>query len=524
MAEAPRFDFDFVIIGSGFGGSAAALRLVEKGYRVLVLEKGRQIADRDFAARNWDLKRWLWLPALGCRGPYRISPFQHLVVLSGVGVGGGSLIYANTLATPGPAFFNAPSWAYLADWQAELAPHYATARQMLGAVANPRLEAGDLALCRLAGELGRLPDFRPTEVAVYFGPPEVTVADPYFGGQGPERAGCRFCGGCMVGCRYNAKNTLVKNYLYLARRAGAQIWAETEARDVLPLGARDGSDGYIVEWRAPGAKVSAGMVLASGVIFAGGVLGTVPLLLKLKQTCLPELSDRVGHDVRTNSESFLGFTARNRHSVFSDGIAIGSILDLDDVTHVEPVRHSAGSGFFRLLAAPQVRGRNMLVRLARMVTYTLRHPAKASKVIFVDDWAKRTQALMLMQSLDSRLRLRRGRLGLRTQAEAGEPPTSFLPQAVDLARRYAPLVGGEPVVFLQEALLGIPTTAHILGGAVMGRDAGEGVIDAQNRVFGYANLYVCDGSMISANLGVNPALTILALAERTMARVPPAGK
>ena len=389
---------------------------------------------------------------------------------------------------------------------------------MLGAVASPRLEAGDLALCRLAGELGRRAEFRPTEVAVYFGQPEVTVADPYFDGQGPERAGCRFCGGCMVGCRYNAKNTLVKNYLYLAQRAGAQIWAGTEAREVLPLGAADGRDGYIAQWRASGAKVSAGMVTARGVIFAGGVLGTVPLLLRLKQTCLPRLSDRVGHDIRTNSESFIGFTALDRQSVYSDGIAIGSILDLDDVSHVEPVRHPAGSGFFRLIATPQVRGRNMFVRLAKITAYTLRHPARASKVIFVDDWAKRTQALMLMQALDSRLRLARGRLGLMTQTEAGEPPTGFLPQALDLARRYAPLVGGEPVVFLQEALFGIPTTAHILGGAVMGRDADEGVIDTQNRVFGYANMYVCDGSMISANLGVNPALTILALTERAMAR------
>ena len=228
----------------------------------------------------------------------------------------------------------------------------------------------------------------------------------------------------------------------------------------------------------------------------------------------------MGHDVRTNSESFIGFTALDRQSVFSDGIAIGSILDLDDVSHVEPVRHPAGSGFFRLIAIPQVRGRNMVVRLAKIAAYTLRHPARASKVVFVDDWAKRTQALMLMQALDSRLRLARGRLGLMTQAEAGEPPTGFLPQALDLARRYSPLVGGEPVVFLQEALFGIPTTAHILGGAVMGRDAGEGVIDAQNRVFGYANMYVCDGSMVSANLGVNPALTILALTERAMARIP----
>ncbi len=508
-------DFDFIIIGSGFGGSVSALRLAEKGCRVLVLEKGKRLAEKDFPKRNWNLKRWFWLPALRFFGFFKITWCRHSTILSGVGVGGGSLVYANTLALPKEGFFRAPSWAHLADWKEELRAFYPLALTMLGAAPCPRLETGDKALKLLAEQINKPEGFTPTTAAVFFGAPEKTVPDPYFGGKGPERAGCVFCGGCMVGCRYNAKNTLTKNYLYLAEQMGVVVRPESEVYDVKSHGRPDGSEGYRVKWR-PSTSFGRkrGEFTTRGIVFSGGVLGTVPLLLELKQASLPNLSDRVGMHCRTNSESLIGITALDKAAVFSDGVAISSILRTDEHSHLEPVRYPAGSGFWRLLGAPVVRGRNFPVRFLKVLFDLVRHPVRNARVLFVNDWAKRTQILLFMRTLDSTFRFSRGILGIKTDPETGKGPEALEPAAIALAERYARLVNGKPMALATEALLGIPTTAHVLGGAVMGRDRSEGVIDRDNKVFGYENLYVCDGSMISANPGVNPSLTITALTER----------
>ncbi len=514
-------DYDYIIIGSGFGGSVSALRLSEKGYSVLVLEKGKRLQAGDFPKTNWNLKRWFWLPSLKFFGLFRLSFFRHITVLSGVGVGGGSLVYANTLPVPEDDFFRAPTWAHLADWKKELMPFYPVARKMLGTARNPRLETGDLALKQLARELGKEERFEATEVAVFFGEPEKIVPDPYFDGQGPQREGCRFCGGCMTGCRYNAKNSLDKNYLYLAQKKGAEIRAESEVYDVRPLGAPDGSDGYRVYWRQSTRYFKRkGSFTCRGVVFSGGVLGTVPLLLKLRKTSLPRLSARIGYGVRTNSESLIGITTTDKATDFSHGIAIGSILHTDAHSSVEPVRYAAGSGFWRILMSPMVSGTNAFTRLLKVGREIVGHPPTFLKTYFVDDWARRTQILLFMQTLESTLRLTRGTFGLKTRMDRGKAPTAFIPEAQEIARRYARIAGGNPTVLLTETLLGIPTTAHILGGAVMGKNAEEGVIDKDNRVFGYRHMYVCDGSMISANPGVNPSLTITALSERAMSKIP----
>lgn len=516
------FDYDYVVIGSGFGGSVSALRLSEKGYKVLVLEKGMRLAAADFPKSNWDVKRWLWLPSMRCFGLFKLTFFRHVGVLSGVGVGGGSLVYANTLPVPKKAFFTSPSWAHLADWESELGVYYQTALRMLGAATNPRLETGDLALRELGRQIGMEQHFEPTQVSVFFGEPSTTVPDPYFNGKGPDRAGCIFCGGCMTGCRHNAKNSLDKNYLYLAEKLGAVIQPESLVTDVRPLGAADGADGYAVDWEPSATRKGAGgTVRCRGAVFAGGVLGTVELMLKLKQGSLPRLSERLGYGVRTNSEALIPVTVPDGKSVFSDGVAIGSILHTDEHSHLEPVRYSAGSGFWRLGMGPRVFHPNGLMRLFKLLGDWLLHPLMNLKVVFVDDWAKRTQVLLFMQTIDSTLRMVRGRFGLATRLDVGPAPTAFMPEARDLSERYAAIVGGKPVALVSETLFGLPSTAHILGGACMGRDASEGVIDRDNRVFGYRNLYVCDGSMISANPGVNPSLSITAISERAMSKVPP---
>jgi cholesterol oxidase len=513
--------WDFVIIGSGFGGSVSALRLAEKGYRVLVLERGRRFGPDDFPRTNWDVSRWLWQPQAGLKGIFQMSFLPHLTVLHGVGVGGGSLVYANTLPTPKDNFFLADSWRHLADWKSELGPHYATARRMLGATPNPRVTPADEILRQIGKDLGREEHFHPTEVAVYFGQPGKRVADPYFGGAGPDRTGCIFCGACMTGCRHGAKNTLDQNYLWLAEKKGVTVRAET---DVVAVRPRATGGGYVVELAGGDA------VPAARVIFSGGVMGTLPLLLKMREDPkgLPLLSPRLGEMVRTNSEALIGVIVPDPAEPLSHGVAISSILHTDEHSHIEPCRYGAGSGFFRTLVMPHAPAPTVFGRLASVGRSLMRDPLKWARALTVKDFASRSQILLYMRTLEGTLTLKLGRgvttggrKGLISTLPAGAPaPKAFMEEATDLGQRFAEKAGGVLVSLATETLLGVPSTAHILGGCVMGADRGEGVIDARHRVFGYDNLWVVDGSAISANPGVNPSLTITALAERAMSQIP----
>ena len=518
-----------MIVGSGFGGSVSALRLAERGYRVLVLEKGRRLGPDDFPKSNWNLKRWMWLPALGFRGLFQMSFLPHITALSGVGVGGGSLVYANTLPVPKDDYFEAPSWAHLADWKSELMPHYRMAEKMLGSVANPNITYPDEVLREVARDIGREAHFEPTKVAVYFGTPDVEVPDPFFDGQGPSRTGCTQCGACIIGCRHNAKNTLDKNYLYLAEKKGAVVRADAEVWDIEAL---EGG-GYAVSTKE-GARLTGrttARTTTQNLILSGGALGTVTLLLELaRRGCLPKLSKRLGDFVRTNSEVLMGITTRRRDVRMSEGIAITSILHTDDHSHLEPVRYPDGSGFFRTMMTAHSPGANVFARLLAMTVTLIRHPIASLRAFLVPDWARYTMILLYMRTLDGYLRMRLGRgwrtgfaRGLTTTRGEGPLPTAAIPDATDLAHRIADKVDGYPTSLITETLLGIPTTAHILGGCAMGDSAEDGVIDHRHRVFGYDGMFVIDGSAISANPGVNPSLSICALAERAMTFIPPKG-
>ncbi len=509
--------YDYVIIGSGFGGSVSALRLSEKGYKVLVIEKGKWYKSKDFPKSNWNLKKWLWMPFFRWFGIMKMSFFKHVVVISGTGVGGGSLVYANTLPVPKKEFFTSGSWSDLANWQTELTPFYKTALHMLGAQKNPKFFDGDRILEELAENMGIEDKFEATDVAVFFGKPNTTVSDPYFDGKGPDRTGCNYCGGCMTGCRIGAKNTLDKNYLYLAQGLGAEILAEQEVYDVIPTNV-----GYEVKFKSS-TKVfkTKKSVKTKGVIFSGGVLGTVKLLLKLKQKSLPKLSDRLGYDIRTNNESLISVTNLDGQKDMSKGVAIGSILNTDKNSHLEIVRYAKGSGFWRLSHLPLTHGKNTIVRIAKMVTSFIKHPLAYLKLYTSRDWAKSTTVLLFMQTLDSTLKFRINSLGkMNTTVAEGKKPSAFIPESLNLAKQYASIAKGKETVFGLEPLAGIPSTAHILGGAVMGADSTKGVIDKNNQVFGYQNMYICDGAMISANPGVNPSLSITAITEHAMSKIP----
>ncbi|MEN8203540.1 MAG: GMC oxidoreductase [Bacteroidota bacterium] len=516
-----NYDYDYIIVGSGFGGSVSALRLTEKGYKVLVIEKGKRWKKEEFPETNWNLKKWLWLPLLRFRGIFKITIMRHVGILSGVGVGGGSLTYCNTLPRPREPFFHSGSWAGIADWKAELEPHYTKAEHMLGATNNPGLYDSDVALKAVAERFGKTAEFEPTRVAVYFGEPEEEVPDPFFKGEGPRRAGCNHCGGCMTGCRYDAKNTLDKNYLYLAEKGGAEIWPEKKAIRVEAF--ENGSEG---EYYRISLKDTSGWskrktsLTAGAVILAGGVLGTVRLLMNMKKRHLTRISRQLGEDIRTNNESLSLVHSRLKEKDFSKGVTIGSIFPPDKDSHIEAVRYASGSGFWKLLGVPMVHGRTVVGRILKLFWRLLRHPRSWLRIYFSRDFAKESVILLFMQHLDSTLRFKRGLFNLRSTLSRGPAPSAAMPLARELSETTAEEVKGSPFVMATEAVLGTPLTAHILGGCVIGKNSEEGVIDRDQKVFGYEKLYVCDGSAISANPGVNPALTITAMTERVMETIP----
>ena len=520
------FDHDVLVVGSGFGGSVSALRLSEKGYRVGVLEAGRRFSPGDLPATSWRLRRYLWMPRLGLRGIQRITLLDDAMILSGCGVGGGSLVYANTLYEPLAPFYADPQWAHITDWRAELAPWYAQARRMLGvnevAVDTP----ADAVMRTVAARLGVPDSFHRTPVGVFFGTPGERVADPYFGGAGPERAGCIHCGECMTGCRHGAKNSLDVNYLYLAERRGARVLAETQAVGIRPLP----GGGYAVDTERPGAWIRRRRRTITGeqVVLSAAVLGTLRLLLDARaERRLPHLSERLGHVVRTNSEAILGAATPKVTTDFSRGVAITSSIHPDAVTHIEPVRYGRGSNAMGLLATILV-GPGRLPRPLRFAIAAATHPRTFLQSLSVRRWSERTVILLVMQSLDNSLRimLRGNRRGphLRSTQGHGEPNPTYLPIGHRAARLAAEAIGGVPGGSLNESILDIPITAHILGGCCIGDGPGTGVIDAYQRVFGHPGLHICDGSAVSANLGVNPSLTITAMTERAMSLWPNRGE
>ena len=515
-------DYDYVIIGSGFGGSVSALRLAEKGYKVLVIEKGKWFKSEDFPKNNWDLKKWIWEPKLFMRGFFKMTFLNHVSVLSGVGVGGGSLTYANTLPVPKQPFFNSGSWGNLNKWEEALKPYYKIAYQMLGAKINPKFYDADAEIREIATHIGKEQYFEPSKVAVYFGEAGKTVKDPYFNGKGPDRTGCINCGACMTGCRFNAKNTLDKNYLYLAQQLGVKILAEKEVYNVKTIGTSDGNNGYQIEYKSSFGKKRKASITSKGVIFSGGVLGTVPLLLKLKEKSLPNLSAKVGCNIRTNNESLLLVTSTaNNIKDYSKGIAIGSILHIDKNSHIEPVRYGEGSSFFKLLTIPFIQNRFTILRLLGILSLLFKSPLKLIKTLFIRSYAKKTTVLLFMQTLESTLQIKLGKITkMKTKTEIGSKPTAFVSEAIKFAKLFGKKVQGIPYANFTDVLFGTPTTAHILGGCVMGANKLEGVIDKNNQVFGYKNMFVCDGAMISANPGVNPSLTITAISEHAMSKIP----
>ena len=510
-------EYDYVIVGSGFGGSVSALRLSEKGYKVLVVEKGKWYKAKDFPKTNWNFKKWLWMPKLRFFGIMKLTIFRHVAIVSGTGVGGGSLVYANTLPIPKTTFFNTGSWSNLLDWENELKPYYKEALRMLGATRNPKLFDGDNGLKDIASELNIKNKFNATNVAVYFGEENVTKKDPFFNGEGPERTGCNFCGACMTGCRNNSKNTLDKNYLYLAQKLGAEIISENEVYDVKPS-----DDGYEVFIKTSTKFLKKRQkIKTKAVVFSGGVLGTIKLLLKLKKDSLPNISNRLGLDIRTNNETLVSVSTLDKDKNFSKGVAIGSILDTDENSHLEIVRYGKGSNAWKFLHLPYVTNKNVFARLMMMFVSLLKSPIKYFKVYFTNNWAEKTVVLLFMQTLDSTLKFKRNIFGFMTSTvNSGKKPTPFIKESKKLVNEYSKAVNGVSTSFALETLVGIPSTAHVLGGAVMAENKSEGVIDKNNKIFGYDNLYVIDGAMISANPGVNPSLSITAIAERAMSQIP----
>ncbi len=527
-ASSTHFDTDVAVVGSGFGGSVAALRFTEKGYRVVVLEKGKRWRPEDHPKTNWNLPKAFWLPWLGCRGTWSLHLLREALILGGVGVGGGSLVYAATLFEPPDPVWDDPAWRELEDWRREMPQHYATARRMLGSAQNPRLGKVDDALRNAAERRGFGETFKPTDVGIFFGEPEEEVPDPYFDGAGPPRTGCTFCGACMVGCRPGAKNTLDKNYLHLAQLDGAEIRPETKVELIEPLS----GGGYRLHMRPSTRRMSGDRMslTAERVVVSAGVIGTSSLLTSCRDRgALPAISRQLGNWVRTNSEALLGITARAPG--LNEGIAITSKIEADEHTHMEPVRFPSGSDVMLLLGTLLTDGGPGVPRQLRWLGNVLRHPIRALRVARPWGKASRSMVLLVMQTEAGHTRITRERRWywpfsptITSRTNPGEPRIpSYIPQANKVARELGRELDAVPQSSLNEVLLDTSTTAHILGGCAMADGPDHGVISSRGEVFGYEGLYVMDGSVVAANLGVNPSLTITALAEFMCSKVPPRG-
>ena len=516
--------YDVVVVGSGFGGSVAALRLVEKGYRVAVLEAGRRFDESSYPKTSWRVRSFFWAPKLGCLGLQRISLLKDVMILSGAGVGGGSLLYANTLYEPLPPFYEDPQWRHITDWHEELAPAYDQAKRMLGAVDNPTVTPADEVMKAVAEDMGVGDTFHPTPVGVFFGEPGVEVDDPFFGGVGPTRRGCIECGACMTGCRHGAKNTLLKNYLYLAERGGAKIFDRVTVTSVVP----GAGGGYRVVTARTGNWLGRPRETfrAEHVVLAAGTMGTQRLLHRQRDRgLLPGLSPRLGELTRTNSEAILGARTFRSGADYTRGVAITSSFHPDPDTHVEPVRYGKGSNAMGLLTtalADGDRGPRLLTWLREMA----RHPVSMARNLSMRHWSEQTIIALVMQTRDNSITCftKPALFGRRLTSKQGigEPNPTWIPAGHDVVRRMARRIGGFAGGAWND-VFNIPMTAHILGGAVIGESAETGVIDPYHRVHGHPGLHIVDGSAISANLGVNPSLTITAQAERALALWPNKG-
>jgi len=534
------FDFDFVVVGSGFGGSVAAYRLAEKGYRVAVMEMGRRWTPENLPHTSWSIHRWFWRPKLGLRGFFNIRYFRHVTILHGCAVGGGSITYATTLLRPPERVWQTGSWTGLADWESEMPQHFDAASHMLGVIENTILGPADQLLKATADEAGVGNTFYRTSVAIFQAPEGEaggnTFPDPFFDGEGPARTTCIGCGGCMMGCRYGAKNTLDLNYLYLAEKRGTQVFPEAKVVDVKPLnGTADGADGYEVHTVRSTAwfNQEPRRFTCRGVVFSASSLGTTELLFHLKEKgSLPRISNQLGNHVRTNSESLLSVRIPGSREDLSKGVAIGSGVYADEHTHIEAVRYPSGSDTMSMLTTILTGGvpgqGRIALWLRNLAVALLRHPLRTLRILQPFGWARENVVLLCMQSLEGDLQMRWQRPWYwpfgKALASHGEKVPTYIPRANEFAETFARLTGGTAMSMIPEILFNIPGTAHCLGGCVIAASPRQGVVDDRHRLFGYKNMYICDGSVVAANLGVNPSLTITALAERAMSFIPSASE